>query len=834
MRVFLVLAAAAGSVAALSAQDFLKDVQPIFRKKCIGCHGAAQQVNGLRLDDGVAVLKGGYSGPAIVKGKSAESKLIERVISSKEGFQMPPVGPRLSEAEVAMLRGWIDAGAVLPASSSAVVTAPKAVDLWSFKPVKRPAAPALTKNPAWVRNPVDAFVAARLESEGLAPSPEADRATLLRRASLDLIGLPPTPSEMADFLADGSANAYENQVDRLLRSPHYGERWARHWLDLAHYADSDGYEKDNSRAWAWRYRHWVIQAFNRDLPFDRFTIEQLAGDFLPASNIDNQVATGFLRNTLTNREAGVDRDEARFEQLVNRTNTVSTVWLGLTMGCSQCHDHKYDPIKQSDYYRLLSFFERTEEGEINAPLPGEVGPYLAALPEYDKKRAALLAEYEVPTLQPMWEAKIMQAIDDAGRIPEWDFALTSMKAMFDRTVRVMKTPPAERSIRDQRRLTDYFVFTNNTTVDLDKTKIDKLKELRKKLTELNATLPPLSQAPVMTDDPSTPPTQIRVRGDWKAKGVAVDSGVPVSLPQIEAPRATRLDLGRWLTSPANPLTARVWVNRAWYEFFGRGLVKTVEDFGKQGDRPSHPELLDWLASEFVEKGWSQKQLHKTIVMSATYRQSSKVRPELSTKDPENVLLARQSRVRLPAETLRDQALAVSGLLNDEIGGRSVKPPQPAGVAELGYGGRKWEVSPGRERYRRGLYIHFQRTTPYPMLMNFDAPDMSVACVRRGRSNTPLQALNLLNDEVFIEAAKALAWRITEETPGASLAGQIDYGFRLCVGRAPTAKERARLERYHDEQSTLFANESKDQPQSLPALMGVSRVLLNLDEFITRE
>ncbi len=831
MRVFLLLAAA-GSVAALSAQDFVKDIQPIFRKKCVGCHGAAQQVNGLRLDDGLAALKGGYSGPAIVKGKSAESKLIERITSSKEGFQMPPAGPRLSEAEVALLRGWIDAGAVWPASPA--MAASKAADLWSFKPVKRPASPALTKNAAWVRNPVDAFVAARLESEGLAPSPEADRATLLRRASLDLTGLPPTPSEMADFLADASQDAYEHQVDRLLRSPHYGERWARHWLDLAHYADSDGYEKDQSRAWAWRYRHWVIQAFNRDLPFDRFTIEQLAGDFLPASTIDNQVATGFLRNTLTNREAGVDRDEARFEQLVNRTNTVSTVWLGLTMGCSQCHDHKYDPIKQSDYYRMLSFFERTEEGEINAPLPGEVGPYLAALPEYDKKRAALLAEYEVPTLQPMWEAKIMQAIDDAGRTPEWDFALTSMKAMFDRTVRVMKTPPAERSIRDQRRLTDYFVFSNSATVGLDKAKIDKLKELRKKLTELNATLPPLSQAPVMTDDPSTPPTQIRVRGDWKAKGVAVDSGVPVSLPQIEASRANRLDLARWLISPANPLTARVWVNRAWYEFFGRGLVKTVEDFGKQGDKPSHPELLDWLASEFVEKGWSQKQLHKTIVMSATYRQSSKVRPELSTKDPENVLLARQSRVRLPAETLRDQALAVSGLLNDDIGGRSVKPPQPAGVAELGYGGRKWEVSPGRERYRRGLYIHFQRTTPYPMLMNFDAPDMSVACVRRGRSNTPLQALNLLNDEVFFEAAKALAWRITEETPGASLAGQIDYGFRLCVGRAPTAKERARLERYHDEQSTLFAKESQDQQQPLPALMGVSRVLLNLDEFITRE
>jgi hypothetical protein len=362
------------------------------------------------------------------------------------------------------------------------------------------------------------------------------------------------------------------------------------------------------------------------------------------------------------------------------------------------------------------------------------------------------------------EEKIMIAIDDGGRTPEWDFALTSMKAMFDRTVRVMKTPPAERSPRDQRRLTDYFVFSNNTTVGLDKAKIERLKELRKKLTELNATLPPISQAPVMTDDPATPPTQIRVRGDWKQKGIAVESGVPAALTQVKADGASRLDLARWLVSPGNPLTARVWVNRAWNEFFGRGLVKTAEDFGKQGEKPSHPELLDWLAAEFMENGWSQKHLHKTIVMSATYRQSSKVRPELATKDPENVLLARQSRVRLPAETLRDQALAVSGLLNDDIGGRSFKPPQPVGVAELGYGGRKWELSPGRERYRRGLYIHFQRTTPYPMLMNFDAPDMSVACSRRSRSTTPLQALNLLNDEVFFEAAKALAWRVAEETP----------------------------------------------------------------------
>lgn len=817
-----------GSATALFAQDYVTTIQPVFRKKCSACHGASMQMNGLRLDNGADTLKGGYSGPAIVKGKSGESKLLERITSTKDGFRMPPSGPRLTDTEIAAVRAWIDAGAIVPANSNAASApaAPK-TDLWSFQPVKRPPVPM----PG--RNPIDAFVAARLKTEGLSPSPEADRVTLLRRLSLDLIGLPPTPAEIADFVADQSPNAYERQVDRLMRSPHYGERWARQWLDLAHYADSDGYEKDRGRPWAWRYRHWVIQALNRDLPFDRFTIEQIAGDMLPAPTVDNLVATGFLRNTLTNREAGVDRDEARFEQLVNRTNTVGTTWLGLTMGCTQCHDHKYDPITQRDYYRLLSFFERTEEAEINAPLPGELGPYLAALPEYEKKRAALLAEFEVPVLQPQWEAKMLSAIDTPGLAPEWDFALTSMKAMFDRTVRVMKTPPAERSERDKRRLTDYFIFSNNTTLGLDKAKLDKLKDLRKKLNELDATLPMIAQAPVMTDDPGTPPTQIRVRGDWKSKGIPVDSGVPAALPQIklaDGGSPSRLELARWLVSRDNPLTSRVWVNRAWQEFFGRGLVKTAEDFGKQGEKPSHAELLDWLAAEFMDNGWSMKHLHKTIVLSATYRQSSKVRPDAAAKDPENVLLSRQSRVRLSAETLRDQALAVSGLLNDALGGQSIRPPQPAGVAELGYGGRRWDVTTGKDRYRRGLYIHFQRTTPYPMLMNFDAPDMSVSCTRRSRSNTPLQALNLLNDEVFFEAAKALAWRVEEETSGQSLAGKIDYAFRLCVGRKPTAREHARIESLYQQQATLFEQEK----QPLAAMVGVSRVLLNLDEFITRE
>jgi cytochrome c551/c552 len=804
------------------------DVKTIFQKKCYACHGVANQMNGLRLDVGEAALAGGYSGPAIIKGKALESKLIERVVSTKDGFRMPPAGAPLSPAEVDTLKAWIDAGAPWP-DTGRPAPVPSKPSHWAFQPLRQPAPPAV-KNESWVRNPIDRFILARLENESVAPSPEASKAILLRRLSLDLIGLPPTPAEIASFLADTRPDAYERQVERLLQSPHYGERWARHWLDLAHYADSDGYEKDLPRPWAWRYRNWVINALNSDMPFDRFTIEQLAGDLLPNRTTEQLVATGFLRQTLTNREAGVDRDEARFEQLVSRVNTTSTVFLGLTMGCAQCHNHKYDPITQKDYYSLFAFFEQAEEQEIDAPLAGELGPYLAALPDYERKRAALLAEYDVPALMPQWEAQLRTAITEPGKIPEWDFALTSMKAMFDHAVRVLMTPPEKRSPRDQKRLVDYFVHHNFTSVGLDSAKIERLKELRKKLNELDQTLPPFTQAYVMVADPNPVQTAIHIRGDWRQKGIPVEAATPAVLPPLKSSgKATRLDLARWLVSPENPLTARVFVNRAWHEFFGRGLVKTTEDFGITGEKPTHPELLDWLAAEFIRRGWSMKSLHRLIVLSSTYRQQSHSRPDVDARDPENTLLARQSRLRLPAELIRDNALFVSGLLNTEVGGRSVRPPQPAGVAELGYAGLKWNADTGKERYRRGLYIHFQRTTPYPMLMNFDAPDSNVACTRRARSNTALQSLNLLNDEVFFEAAKAMAWRLEQEAPP-SVSDRLSFAFRLALGREPSEKERQRLARYLDEQAQIFAAEKAEYS----AWLGVSRVLLNLDEFITRE
>jgi hypothetical protein len=813
-----------GGLLAAPAVDFVREVQPILQKKCQVCHGRAQQMNGLRLDDRAAALKGSHSGPVIVPGSSTASKMVERITSNKDGFRMPPAGPALAPSEVAVLRSWIDQGAHWPESAGALGESALKTGHWAYQRVRRPVVPS------GVRNAIDHFVQARLAKQGLRPSPEADKATLLRRISLDLTGLPPAPVELDEFLADSAADSYEKQVDRLLRSPHYGERWARQWLDLAHYADSDGYEKDLVRPWAWRYRHWLIETLNKDLPFDRFTVEQLAGDLLPGATLDQRLATGFLRNTLTNREAGVDRDEARFEQLVNRTNTVGTVWLGLSIGCAQCHDHKYDPITQRDYYQLLSYFDRADERDIDAPLPGELGPYLAALSGYRKKREALLAEYEVPTLMPQWEEKMREAIDSPGKTPEWDFALTSMKAMFDRTVKVIKTPAAKREPRDQERLIDYFVQRNSTSIGLDKDRLERLKELRKKIEELDHTLPPFSQAQVMVHDPSMGATRIRIRGAWNNQGIEVSSAPPAFLGGVAvAGTGTRLDLARWLVARDNPLTARVWMNRAWQEFFGRGLVKTSEDFGVKGEPPAHPELLDWLAAEFMDSGWSMKRMHKLIVMSAAYRQSSTSRPELEARDPENTLLARQSRLRLPAEAIRDAALAASGLLNTEIGGPSVRPPQPAGVAELGYANSvKWNASLGKDRYRRGLYIHFQRTTPYPMLMNFDMADMSVACTRRGRSNTALQALNLLNDEVFFESAVAMAWRIEREA-GPGLGERINYAFRLALQRQPTGKERARLTAYHDWQA-LLAKQGND----LPAWVGLSRVLMNLDEFMTRE
>jgi hypothetical protein len=754
--------------------DFHRDIQPIFVRSCRSCHGPDRQRGGLRLDDGDAAREGGDSGAVLKPGDAVHSRLFRLVAGLDPELKMPPGGRTpLSADEIGLLRAWIEQGAKWPKDRVVVVGWQPKSTHWPFQPIRRPSLPPVA-NAGWVRNPIDAFVLARLDGEMLAPSPEADRVTLIRRLSLDLLGLPPEPREVDDFLADTRPDAYERLVDRLLASPHYGERWGRHWLDMARYADSDGFEKDTGRPHAWRYRHWVIDALNRDMPFDQFTIEQLAGDLLPSAATEQKVATGFHRNTLTNREGGVDREQFRVEQVVDRVNTTARVFLGLTLGCAQCHDHKFDPLTQRDYYQFFAFFNSDVEVDIPAPLPAEPPVPPPMLPDDKKKKG-----------------------------PTGSMAQT------------------------------------------------------------------LAMGPLRK-------THILKRGDFLRPGVEVQSGTPAVLPPLtpdpSPPRgeggkmATRLDLAKWIMDPANPLTARVLVNWVWQRYFGRGLVATLEDFGVQGEPPSHPELLDWLASEAVPpspqpsppggegrvRGWSLKHLHRLIVTSATYRQSSRLRPELAARDPLNVLLARQSRHRLEAEVLRDVGLASSGLLTRTIGGRSVHPPQPAGISELTYAdSAKWVESTGPDRYRRGLYTWFQRTSPYPMLMTFDAPDSNVCCVRRERSNTPLQALTLLNDAVFVECAQALAKRIVTEVPGEGSASltleRLRHGFRLCVAREPSAAELTRLMRLFEDFRSLCQAKPEEaaklvgkmkvsgvETSEAAAWVALARTLLNLDEFVTRE
>jgi hypothetical protein len=811
--------------------DYARDVEPLLSKRCFACHGPGQQMAGLRLDDPAA------AGKVIVPGKAVDSKLIQRVASTKKGFAMPPTGDPLKPAEISLLRAWIDQGAKTPAAR---------LGHWSFQPISKPAVPKV-RNASWVREPIDAFVAAKLDAAGVEPSPEAKKTTLARRVSLDLTGLPPSPLEVDRFLNDSSPDAYERLVDRLLVSPHYGERWARHWLDLARYADSDGYEKDLVRPYAWRYRHWVINALNAGMPFDQFTIEQIAGDLLPDATVEQRVATGFHRSVLTNREAGVDRAEARFEQDINRTNTISTVWLGLTSGCAQCHNHKYDPISQKEYYELFAYTRGVEEADIEAPLAGELGPYLRARPDYERKRAEILNRNGLPAMQAEYEEKLRRSVENPGVDVEWDFMVTEFKARQDNAVKMLLIPPGKRTRLQRERMAEQFLRVGGGPANqIGKEKVALIKEAREALAKLDATFTPLTHAMTVVEDAAAPKAYLAVGGDYRTKGPDVEPGVPAILSKGAPEPKNRLEFARWLVSKENPLTARVVVNRMWNEFFGRGLVRTTEDFGTQGERPTNPELLDWLAAEFRDSGWNLKQLQKRIVMSATYRQSSDVRQELLSKDPENVLLSHQARLRLSAEAIRDSALAASGLLNTAIGGRSVRPPQPAGIAELGYANSvKWAEDKGPERYRRGLYIHFQRTTPYPMLMNFDAPDSNVSCTRRSRSNTPLQALNLLNDPVFLESAQALAHRVLAEKQGTA-AARIDHAFRLCLARAPSEREKQRLSSYFDQQIGILQQDPASAAALLPltpdgadptesaAWVGLARVLLNLDEFITRE
>ncbi|HZV08084.1 MAG TPA: PSD1 and planctomycete cytochrome C domain-containing protein [Gemmataceae bacterium] len=832
MKGFLTLYLSAvlpGFVAAAQPVDYTRDIQPILTKNCTSCHGAKKQRSSLRLDSVTAARQGGVSGPALVPGKSGESRLILAVRGGNdEVAAMPPKGPRLSAREIELLRAWIDSGAAIPPSERADKTGNAANKHWAFQSIRRPVPPNV-KDAHWCRNAIDRFILARLEKEGITPAPEADRITLLRRVSLDLIGLPPSLSEIDDFLADKRPDAYERVVERLLSSPHYGERWGRHWLDLARYADSNGYSIDSPRS-IWKYRDWVIDAFNQDKPFDQFAIEQLAGDLLPKQAMEQCIATGFHRNTQKNEEGGIDEEQFRIESIIDRVNTTGTVFLGLTIGCCQCHDHKFDPLTQRDYYQLFAFFNSCDEPIMELPAPEQLRKR-----EEVRERIALVE-------------KQLRTLDTATpeRVAAWEGSLSPRsRAMLPGKVQaILAIAPNGRDFRQQEAvITAYRNFEQvrhvvgglaqplNYLAAAHTQALLTRKMLEKKIADLQKEMPVIPTTLVIQERKSPRMTYVHLGGDFLRKGATVTPDVPRVLPslanrqrKLPGDRATRLDLAHWLIDERNPLTARVTVNRTWQRYFGLGLVETENDFGTQGLPPSHPELLDWLATEFRDRGWSMKHMHRLIVTSATYRQSSRHRPELATIDARNRLLARQNRLRLDAEVVRDMALTASGLLNRAIGGPSVYPPQPKGVYAFTQVPRNWQASSGPNRYRRGMYTYFWRSAPHPDLTVFDAPEALSTCTRRNRSNTPLQALTLLNDQGFYEFAQALAARILRE--GQSDDGErIAYAFRLCLGRQPNEREHQALERLLQRQ---------DEAKPLDAWTSVARVLLNLDEFITRE
>ena len=837
-------ALAALPAVSLGEVSFSRDIEPLLRQHCTICHGEALQQKGLRLDSQAEAMRGGESGRVIVPGDAATSTLIKR-LEGLDGLQQMPPGGSLTAGEIGAFRTWIEAGAPWD-SQQRVASSGPASGHWAFRPIRRPEVPrALNSN--WVRNPIDAFVLSRLQAEGLEPSPEAAPSTLLRRASLDLTGLPPGREDLAE------AGGYEAAVERLLESNHFGERWASAWLDQVRYADSDGYEKDSVRPNAWRYRHWVVQAINADMPFDRFTTDQVAGDLLAGATVDQRVATGFFRNTLKNREGGVNVEEFRFEEAVDRTNTVATVWLGLSMECARCHDHKYDPVTQRDYYGLFAFFNGLDEVDIDAPLPGETGPYLAARPVFQSRLREVYDRYRVKELMGPWTEKMLWASENPGIEYEWDTSWDILALYLDDGQRILRTRPSQRHWREDYVLTEWFLRNYSRVTSKEEYDATRFKEAVKEVHALVAEFPDISRARAVQAYDRSRLSHVHPSGSWDDLGDKVAADTPAALPPLGSSVAapTRLDLARWLTAENNPLTARVAVNRIWQEYFGAGLVATADNFGLRGEAPSHPDLLDWLASEFIESGWSLKHVHRLIVTSATYRQASQWRKDLAEKDPSNRLLGRQARLRLPAETLRDSALAVSSLLDPEIGGPSVRPHQPAGVTDLSYGSSvKWVESAGTQRYRRGIYIHYQRTTPYPFLANFDLPERNVTVCSRNRSNTPLQALNLLNDPVFFEMARGLAFRVLNEVPEQGFDERLDRAFQLCLARGPSGSEREVMHDYFVRQRTILEEDEatarewfpvemvsggqSEDPTALAAWVGISRILLNMDEFITRE
>jgi hypothetical protein len=1005
--------------------QFNRDVRPILSDKCYGCHGpdAVAKKIPLRLDSEAAAkadLGGGRH--AVVDSDTAASQLVQRITSANKATRMPPAysGLKLSDDEIETLRLWIAQGA-------------KWEKHWSFIPPERPPLPNVS-NARWPRNPIDHFILARLDREGLSPAPEASRETLLRRVTLDLTGLPPTPTELDAFLKDKSANAYEKVVDRLLGSPRYGERMAERWLDGARYADSNGYQYDGER-YMWRWRDWVIASFNRNQPFDRFTLEQIAGDMLPNATLAQKMATGFSRNHRANTEDGIVPEEYAVEYVVDRVETTSTVFLGLTLGCARCHNHKYDPFTQKEFYQVFAYFNNVPENgramkygnspplvpapteqqqaelkvlesqirEVEKSLPRTAGmPDCAAKP--DPCPAYWYPADEVP-MKTKTEGAVGAAAGKAGEASVFDgksyldggdaggfdidnrftlsawinadstssgsilskmtdsaegrgyglqlnkgkvhvhltsaYATDAIRVESEETLEPKRwynlTVTYDASIMAQgvhvcidgkparlRVLSDnlYRPFRNAGRLFKEKFRVgagagpanrfrgmiggvhiygrilsedeisglalgervdaiaqkaagarsktegevlrwyaleraaeprtrDAWKLYQSLLREKEKVERSFSTVMVMAESPVPKQTHLLIRGAYDKPGEVVQPGIPAALPPLPvgAPN-NRLGFAEWLTSPQNPLLARVTINRFWQMYFGTGIVKTIEDFGSQGEWPSHPELLDWLATEFIRTGWDTKAMQKLIVTSAAYRQSSQATPELLERDPENRLLARGPRFRLPAEMIRDQALYAAGLLTEKLGGPSIKPYQPDGLwKELSMQDMDYIQSKGPDLYRRSLYIFWKRTIAPPMMVNFDAAQRESCVVRETRTNTPLQALDLMNDVTFVEAARFLGQRMIEEG-GADAAARLRYGFRVALDRSPSDAEMQILQdslNYHrdyfasnqgDVEKYLKQGDSPADPKvdrrELAAYASVASLMLNMDEMVTKQ
>ena len=937
---------------------------------------------------------------AVTPGQPGKSELLRRLTSSDPDELMPPPGEgkRLSTAQVKLLRQWITEGAEWEAH-------------WAYRPLPK-AAPSKVKNTNWTRNPIDRFVLARLEAAGITPSPEASQYTTIRRLNYDLLGLPPTPKEVDDFVSDKSPDAYGKLVDRLLDSPHFGERWGRHWLDKARYADSDGFEKDKPRMNAWRYRDWVIQAINADLPFDQFTIEQLAGDLLPNATEAQKLATAFNRQTLTNTEGGTDKEQWRVAAVMDRVETLGAVWLGLTVGCARCHTHKYDQFTQKEYYQFFAYFNNGDETNSNVQRSKmEYDAWLKAKAAHDDRVDELQAKVvtrdeALKTQLPDLEKQLREKLEKRVANPESFHPLKSISMKGPKGVQFKPQPdgsflvtganPAKakytlefttdvkditglkiealpdkslkasgpgRAAHGNFVLNDVRVFaTGGAKFDVKKNRValsgaranfaqdkwtaanaidGKVSEgkkgtgwaispqfgkghhliltiakaiLFKGTTKIQVVLDqqygsqhtlgrfritartgqaagdgiPLAVVKVLTIEPAkrdakqlaallayfrerdsesqalqadlkkpapkSPLMSVRVisqrinsprathvmhRGEFKQPREKVLPETLSTLPKVNnRKQGDRLDLARWLVDGKNPLVPRVTANHIWANLFGEGIVRTVNDFGVRGDAPTHPKLLDWLAAELVRRKWSRKAMIRLIVNSATYRQSSAHRPKMVAHDPSNLLLHRQNRFRVEAEIIRDLNLAASGLLARKVGGPSVFPPLPSGVAALSYANNfKWATSKGEDRYRRGLYTFFKRTSPHPNLITFDCPDSNVTCVKRTRSNTPLAALATLNNEVFTENAKALAKRLLKEK--STDAERIALGFKVCVARKPSADEYTALANLLKQSRDYYAAHAAEAKAfngdaEASAWTATARVLLNLDEFITRE